>query len=305
MDGSASLIADEIESGIPDVLSLWQESRNVRFGDEDHERLKEGARRLTLVFAEFLESSETVETFSRGGATRQLVQEMARWQHGIGRDAVGVMEDFAALRRSIWRVVEDRVDLTKLGGGEVAKFFAKLMQASDWATETALQAFDALVREEMEEALGRAAATDLLTGLPDRDLFSRVLLPRALEENETLSVAVFDVADFSVTVAAGEIARARDVMHRLADVVKEALPGEAARFGDDEICALMPGVGAEEAYRMVERVLEELSSEPFQVDVGLAEYPAHASDAATLINEMLEALRMAKRVGGSGIVVAR
>lgn len=306
MDDRVSQIAGEIESSVPDILSSWRESRDVRY-DEDHERLEEGAQRLTLAFAEFLKSLDTVETFSRGGATRESIHEMARRQRAIERDAVGVMEDFASLRRAIWSVVEERVDLSKLSGGEVARFFAKLMQASDWATETGLQAFEAIVREDMEEVLGRAAATDLLTGLPDRDLFSRVLLPRALEESEVLSVVVFDVVDFSATVAAGEVARARNIVHRLAVVVKERIPGEVARFGDDEVCALVPDLGSEELYRMVERVLEELAleSEPFQVDAGLAEYPTHASDAARLINEMLSALKMAKRVGGGGIVIAR
>ena len=42
----------------------------------------------------------------------------------------------------------------------------------------------------------------------------------------------------------------------------------------------------------------------FEVDVGVAEYPAHGTDAEELMGETLKALKMAKRVGGSGIVVA-
>ena len=58
---------------------------------------------------------------------------------------------------------------------------------------------------------------------------------------------------------------------------------------------------------MAERVLEELAEEPeaFEVDVGVAEYPAHGSSVQDLMGETLKALKMAKRVGGSGIVVAR
>src|SRR3712207_8840105 len=95
---------------------------------------------------------------------------------------------------------EKGVDLPALGGGEVSAFFLKLMQASDWVTEAGLEAFDAVVRREMEQALGRAAATDLVTGLPNRDQFNRLLLPQAIASHERLSVAIFDVAHFTETV---------------------------------------------------------------------------------------------------------
>jgi len=166
------------------------------------------------------------------------------------------------------------------------------------------------VRREMEQALGRAAATDLVTGLPDRDQFNRLLLPRAVAAHDRFSVAIFDVAHFTETVAAGEVERARQVLRRLADVVREAAPEDAvyARFGDDEISVILPAQGSEAAYRVAESVLESLAEdggEGFEVDVGVAEYPAHGTDTEELMGETLRALKMAKRVGGSGIVVAR
>ncbi len=58
---------------------------------------------------------------------------------------------------------------------------------------------------------------------------------------------------------------------------------------------------------MAERVLEVLAGDPdpFEVDVGVAEYPEHAASVEDLMGETLKALKMAKRVGGNGIVVAR
>ena len=263
---------------------------------------------MVSVFVDFLRSPDSVETFSRGGAVRGLVGEIAESQHELGRDAVEVIEDFAALRRSIWRSVEKGVDLSALGGGEVAAFFLKLMRASDWVTEAGLEAFDAIVRREMEQALGRAAATDLVTGLPDRDQFNRLLLPRAVASHDQFSVAIFDVAHFTETVAAGEVRRARQVLRRLADAVRESAPEGAvcARFGDDEVCVILPGESSEGGYRLAERVLERLakSMADFEVDVGVAEYPTHGTGVGELMGETLRALKMAKRVGGSGIVVA-
>ena len=64
----------------------------------------------------------------------------------------------------------------------------------------------------MTNALGRAAATDLLSGLPDRDLFNRRLLPRALEEHDRVALVVVVVVNFSDTVAAGMITEVGEVL---------------------------------------------------------------------------------------------
>jgi diguanylate cyclase (GGDEF)-like protein len=306
---AASRIPDRIRDALPAIMASWREDRRGDAEDGAYTRLVGGMEALISVFIEFLQSPESVETFSRGGAIHALVGEIAESQHELGRDAVGVIEDFSVLRRCIWRTVEKGMDLSGLDGGEVARFFLKLMQASDWVTEAGLEAFDAIVRREMEQALGRAEATDLVTGLPDRDQFHRLLLPRAVASHERFSVAVFDVAHFTETVAAGKVEHAREIVRRLADVVRKAAPEGTlcTRFGDDEICALLPDASSEGAYRMAERVLEELAAEPesFEVDVGVAEYPAHGSSVQDLMGETLKALKMAKRVGGSGIVVAR
>ena len=303
-----SRIPDSIRAELPAVVASWREERGGDAEDGAYSRLVSGMEALISVFVDFLQSPESVATFSRGGTIRALVSEIAESQHELGRDAVGVIEDFAVLRRCIWRKVEKSVDLSGLDGGEVARFFLKLMQASDWVTEAGLEAFDAIVRREMEQALGRAEATDLVTGLPDRDQFHRLLLPRAVASHDRFSVVVFDVAHFTETVAAGKVERAREVVRRLADIVQAAAPEGTvcARFGDDEICAILPDIGSEGAYRMAERVLEELAREPvaFEVDVGVAEYPAHGATVEGLMGETIKALKMAKRVGGSGIVVA-
>jgi len=308
MEGTSRIPA-RIREDLPAIVASWREDRRGDAEDGAYTRLVGEMEALIQVFVDFLQSPESVDTFSRGGTVRALVDDIAESQHDLGREAVGVIEDFAVLRRCIWRTVERGVDLSGLDGGEVARFFLKLMQASDWVTEAGLEAFDAIVRREMEQALGRAEATDLLTGLPDRDLFHRLLLPQAIATNDRLSVAVFDVAHFTETVAAGKVEHAREVVRRLADVVEEVAPEGAicARFGDDEICAILPGESGEGAYRMAERVLKELARGPyaFEVDVGVAEYPAHGASIEDLMGETLKALKMAKRVGGSGIVVAR
>lgn len=316
VEGS-SRIPEKIRDQTPEILTHWRASRLDGTESEAAGRLEQDMERLVEVFASFLQSPDSVETFTRGGRIRALVREISGCQHELGRDAVGIIEDFTVLRRAVWRSVEDSVDLHELDGAEVARFFTKMLQASDWVTEAGLEAFEATVREEMQEAVGEAAATDLLTGLPDRERFNRVLLPQAVEAHEQFSLAIFDIADFSDTLAEGEIDRARNALKNLAeaaaDAVSDAVAGAApegaicARFGDDEVCVLLPGLGGEDAYQVSEGVLERLAAVDlgFEVDVGVAEYPVHGADAGKLVRAALEAMSMAKRVGGSGIVVAR
>ena len=144
MDG-APRISDRINEDLAGILSCWKLSRGG-LDDAAGARLVAGMEELVSAFVGFLQSPDTVETFSRGGASRALVAGIAETQHELGRDAVGVIADYAVLRRCVWRSVEGGVDLSGIPGGEVARFFAKLMQASDWATETGLEAFDAIVR---------------------------------------------------------------------------------------------------------------------------------------------------------------
>jgi diguanylate cyclase (GGDEF)-like protein len=306
---NASRIPDRISEDVAGIVACWQASRGRDNEDGVYDRMLAGMEELVSVFVAFLRSREKVETFSQGGATRAMVHRIAGYQHDLDRDAVGVIEDFTVLRRCIWSSVESGVDLGGLHGAEVSGFFANLMQASDWLTETGLEDFEAIVRREMEQALGQAAATDLVTGLPDRDQLNRLLLPRAIDSYDRFSVAVFDIAHFTETVAAGKVKRARKVLRTLAEAVRESSPQEAvfARFGDDEVCVILPGESSEGGYRLAERVLGRLaeSMADFEVDVGVAEYPAHAVGAGELMGETLKALQMAKRVGGSGIVVAR
>ena len=304
-----SVIAEEIKTGVPEILESWRAAGEEAAGETFDPRLVEKVGRVLVIFTEFLRSPEFVEGFTREGVTRATVEEISARQYEAGRDAVGVIEDYAALRRCVWRFVEERVDLSTFDGGEVSRFFVKLMQASDWITEAGLRAFDEITHRHMESALGRAAATDILTGLPGRELFDRNLLPRAIEEHDRVALVIFDVVNFSETVAAGGVTRAWQALLRLAGTVEEVVPEEAvrARFGDDEICVILPGTSAEEAYRLAEDVLARLAEGPedLPADAGVAVYPEHGDDAGDLVTAAFRALGTAKRVGGSGIVVAR
>ena len=63
--------------------------------------LVQGVGQLLVVFTELLRSPAPLEGLSREGAVRALVEDISSHQHEAGRDAVGVIEDYAALRRCV------------------------------------------------------------------------------------------------------------------------------------------------------------------------------------------------------------
>jgi hypothetical protein len=157
METQPQIIA-RIRQDLPNILASWREERRETGGDEPSEHMAAMMEELIGVFAGFLESPQGVESFNRGGEIRSLVARIAAGQHDLGRDAVGVIEDFSVLRRCVWNSVEQGVDFAGMLGEDVAAFFVKLIQASDWVTEHGLEAFEATARREMEQALGRGPA---------------------------------------------------------------------------------------------------------------------------------------------------
>ncbi|TCJ16802.1 diguanylate cyclase [Rubrobacter taiwanensis] len=302
-----------------EILDLWEAKLRETVSATGWAGPPEGRLRgyfgeLLDVFVEFLRSPETVETFSREGRTRALVERVARHQGELGRDAVQVVSDYMLLRRAVWEVVGRELELGGRSGEEVARFFGKTMAAMDWAIGAGAEAFNAIQLAAFEDELGQARATDLITGLPDRDSLNRKLLPRAMREHRRLSLAVFDLDRFSETVALAGVGQARAALVLLAETVRKSAPEGAlcARFGDDEICVILPGMDSEQAYGVAEEVLENIASLPerekpweLNVHAGIAEYPVHGRDVNQLLYEVTRAMRLAKRVGGSGIMIAR
>src|SRR5829696_1743361 len=133
---STSRIPDRIDEDAAGIVACWQARRGREDEDGTYERMLAGMEELVSVFVGFLRSTETVATYSRGGATRALVEKIAGYQHELGRDAVGVIEDFVVFKPLNWRSVEAGGELSETQGGEVFGFFGKLKQALDWATET-------------------------------------------------------------------------------------------------------------------------------------------------------------------------
>ncbi len=186
---------------------------------------------------------------------------------------------------------------------EVAAVLAAQMAAS-------LDAALALDRER------RSALTDPLTALLNRRGFEATLeqgLALAHAERLPLSVAVLDFDDFKeVNDRAGHEfgdALLREVGHVLRRVVPDG--AGAARLGGDEFVVMLPGVDAESARTVVERVrglpvggLDEAGF-PLRVSAGVSTYPFDGGVGTELVRAADQALYEAKAQGKNCVVAFR
>lgn len=171
---------------------------------------------------------------------------------------------------------------------------------------------DMTEQQAYEEQLRRQALHDALTDLPNRTLFNdrlhQALLSARRSENPcTLLLADLDrFKDVNDTLGHGvgdELLQ--QVGLRLRAVLREA--DTVARLGGDEFAILLPGTDEAGAVRVVDTLLDTFG-EPFMVDgqtfyqglsIGIALFPEHGEDVATLLRRADVAMYAAKRTGGA------
>lgn len=124
------------------------------------------------------------------------------------------------------------------------------------------------------EARARQAATDALTGLPNRRSFDRQFnaeFKRARRFNEGLSVLLIDVDRFKqINDEDGHLV-GDDVLRNLAGTLRANLPRQydiLARFGGEEFAAVLPHTDREEALHVAERLRVAVESTSIQTSAG-------------------------------------
>jgi diguanylate cyclase (GGDEF)-like protein/putative nucleotidyltransferase with HDIG domain len=173
------------------------------------------------------------------------------------------------------------------------------------------------LRGRVEKLLGRltdAARTDPLTGLPNRVAFHEVLeteLERAQPDGRPVSILVLDLDRFKrvnerLGLAAGDralrgVATLLDESARRIDFV--------ARSGGEEFAIVLPETTQHQAFLFAEEILDKLretSAAPgmkLRASTGVAVFPDHGSDLATLTAAADRALHAAKALGRDRAVI--
>jgi diguanylate cyclase (GGDEF)-like protein len=155
----------------------------------------------------------------------------------------------------------------------------------------------------------RLAATDVLTGLPNRrhaDEALERLLASARRKGRSVTVMLFDLDHFKAINDRFGHAAGDDALRATAQATRELLRGGdyVARFGGEEFLALLPETGRADA----SVVAESLRSRIQALDVpaleggmtasfGVAVYPDHGIGADELIKAADVALYRAKQAG--------
>ena len=167
--------------------------------------------------------------------------------------------------------------------------------------------------KKAEERLLHLATHDVLTGLPNRNLFQEQLnnaMIRVRRGEEKVAVMFINLDRFALIndtlgqVGGDEVLKA--VARRLQDCKREN--DTAARMGSDEFTLILENLpGPQEAQKVAERALETIA-EPMTIDgrdfivpssIGISIYPDDGEDVHTLLNNATAAMTRAKQQGST------
>jgi diguanylate cyclase (GGDEF)-like protein len=162
---------------------------------------------------------------------------------------------------------------------------------------------------ERSEWFERLAHTDPLTGLANLRTISRVLeleIARAGRQGSEVSVAIFDVDDFTATNESAGRDAGDDILRTVAAVLAGSvrLVDTVARSGADEFLLVAPGsAGAMVARRVLDGIgdLPAVGGRPVRVAAGVARFPTDGTDAESILAAAQAALERS-RTGGRGQV---
>jgi|GEM_PF-5263929 len=164
-------------------------------------------------------------------------------------------------------------------------------------------------RAELHENLERQASTDLVTGLPNRQVFQDRLDAAVVAAKRTnVSTLMIGVDNFKgINEIYGHIV-ADDVLRQIAQSLKDRISETQilARYTSDTFTVLLPGIDREQAVTIAENLrigvamqlyMAAEQVEQLTVSIGAATYPDDAASAQELLQAADHAMYLAKRAG--------
>lgn len=181
------------------------------------------------------------------------------------------------------------------------------------------QAFNSMVESlsSAREVLIEKANTDAITGLANHGSFQERLsaeFSRAVRYGSRLSLVMIDLDHFKLFNdinghPAGDSAL-RDIARIVSEQVRDV--DTAARYGGEEFAVVLPETGLVQAVILAERIRKAVEDCTFEqaspqsskltLSIGVAEFPAHCNDRASLLRAADGALYQAKMQGRNMVV---
>jgi diguanylate cyclase len=204
-------------------------------------------------------------------------------------------------------------------GSDPRPIIAKLVDELSKATQraAALEASFAATSEELDsirdslKAAEQRSNTDALTGLANRhsmDEFLRLAQIAAMEKDEALSVFLIDIDHFKKFNDDYGHQVGDQVLRLVAKVLQEGVRDLAARYGGEELIAVLPGADLEACTAAAERVRSRIAEArltrratgkeigSITVSIGVAQFRL-AESAEAMIERCDRGLYRAKRLG--------
>lgn len=180
-------------------------------------------------------------------------------------------------------------------------------------TRFAAHAALALSNADLRQEVAKLAASDSLTGLPNRRALMTALhreLARCARSGEPLSVAVVDVDHFKrVNDTFGHLAGdevLREVAAAMVGTLRDA--DIVARYGGEEFAVVLPNCRSEQALCVLERMREAVSRiqtvTRVTVSAGVATVESDSIDGEQLLGAADEALYVSKNSGRDRVTSA-
>lgn len=169
----------------------------------------------------------------------------------------------------------------------------------------------------MSEELKMLSMTDHLTGLFNRRYFRERLfeeVERVKRHDECFSAFIIDIDNFkSFNDKYGHLA-GDEILKGVARSIRDAVRSMdvVSRYGGEEFAVILPHTNKKDSYVIAERIrrgvaefrpsTEGMTEWP-TISLGVAEFPADASNIDDLVNKADRAMYLAKRMGKNRVVV--
>ncbi len=162
-----------------------------------------------------------------------------------------------------------------------------------------------VVREQ--RALARELAVDEFTGIGSRRAFATALpdaVRAARAAGQPLTLGVVELAD--VATAVDLLGRRRTEVLVCAAATTLGAAGHGYRLSGETFAVVLPGVGPDAAFEVVDGLLAELTraAAPLSASAGLATLDTHCPDAQMLLVGACAALDEARSLGANRVVAS-